>query len=149
MARTDRLAGLTLSGATLYGTASQGGNAGDGTIFSISTNGADFANLYSFFGGAEGSDPEANLTLAGNTLYSDDGSVFALNLNGSSIVPIALNIQFAGDTVILNWNDPAGAFSLQASDTVVGGFTNVAGATSPFTNVITGSAQFFRLAAQP
>jgi uncharacterized repeat protein (TIGR03803 family) len=146
---------LILSGNTLYGTASQGGNSGNGTIFSLNTNGTDFTTLYSFCGGSDGSDPIGNLLLAGNTLYgtaenagtSSGGTVFALKVSGSSILPIALTIQSRGHSLVLSWNDPSAAFSLQAAPTVNGVFTNVPGATSPFTNVITGSAQFFRLMA--
>ena len=55
-----------------------------------------------------------------------------------------LNITRAGNNVILTW--PAGA--LQASPVVTGTYTNVLGATSPFTNAIGGSAQSFRVKLQ-
>ena len=41
-------AGLTLSGNTLYGTASFGGSSGNGTIFALGTNGTGFTNLHNF-----------------------------------------------------------------------------------------------------
>lgn len=43
-----------------YGTTTFGGTNGDGTVFKISSSGA-FASLYSFSGGADGSEPEAGL----------------------------------------------------------------------------------------
>jgi uncharacterized repeat protein (TIGR03803 family) len=41
-------AGLTLVGSTLYGTTSKGGSGGEGTVFSINTDGSDFQLLDSF-----------------------------------------------------------------------------------------------------
>ena len=43
-----RMAGLILSGNTLYGTASDGGSSGNGTVFAVNTDGTGFTNLYSF-----------------------------------------------------------------------------------------------------
>jgi uncharacterized repeat protein (TIGR03803 family) len=63
-------AGLTLSGNTLYGTTSVGGTAGNGTLFAINTDGSGYTSLYSFSGGNDGSDPQADLIVSGNTLYS-------------------------------------------------------------------------------
>ena len=48
-------AGLTLSGNTLYGTAS-GGGRGHGTIFAVNTDGSGFTNLYNFTNGMDGAD---------------------------------------------------------------------------------------------
>ena len=59
--------------------------------------------------------------------------------------PIPLNIQLNGNAVILSWNDPLSTFSLQTSTNITGSFTNVSGATSPYTNTITGPHKFFRL----
>ncbi|MGD0815183.1 MAG: MBG domain-containing protein [Verrucomicrobiota bacterium] len=64
-----------------------------------------------------------------------------------SLAPIALNIQLAGDNVVLSWNDPASIFALQAAPAVTNVFTNVPGAASPYTNAITGAQQFFQLFA--
>src|SRR6266566_2787823 len=41
-------AGLVLSGNTLYGTASQGGSSGYGTVFVVNTDGTGFTNLHTF-----------------------------------------------------------------------------------------------------
>src|SRR5208282_814979 len=43
--------GLALAGNTLYGTATDGGTNGNGVLFSISTNGANFTTLYTFSAG--------------------------------------------------------------------------------------------------
>ncbi len=91
-------AGLTLSGNTLYGTTSLGGNLslnsgdGDGTVFSLPLSGGSPTVLASF-NGSNGAEPYAGLTLSGNTLYGTtyeggaygDGTVFALNIAPASI----------------------------------------------------------------
>jgi hypothetical protein len=65
--------------------------------------------------------------------------VFALNL----AIPPQLDIQLAGDSVVLSWtNSPV---TLQAAPSLTGGFTNVPNATSPYTYPITGPQMFFRL----
>jgi uncharacterized repeat protein (TIGR03803 family) len=83
-------AGLILSGSTLYGTTAFGGTSGDGTVFSINTNGTGFTVLHEFTGGSDGYIPTAGLILSGNTLYgialggtAGNGMVFALNTNGT------------------------------------------------------------------
>jgi uncharacterized repeat protein (TIGR03803 family) len=84
-------AGLILSGNTLYGTTSFGGNSGNGIVFAVNTDGTGFTNLYNFTGGNDGANPYAGLILSGNTLYgttdgggsSDDGTVFAVNTDGT------------------------------------------------------------------
>ncbi len=83
-------AGLTLSGNTLYGTTYAGGN-GQGTIFSVTTNGDGFTNLYTFSGG-DGANPDATLILSSNVLYGTTqdgggagfGTVFSVNTDGSA-----------------------------------------------------------------
>jgi uncharacterized repeat protein (TIGR03803 family) len=150
-------AGLLLSGNTLYGT-TFGFGVTRGTIFAVPTNGTSFTTLYAFAGGTDGIGPQAGLILSGGTLYGtaysggyfiNYGTVFALNISSLSSIPapIALNIQSAGKSVILSWNDPAAVFSLQAAPIVNGLYTNVPGAASPFTNAITASPKYFRLIA--
>jgi uncharacterized repeat protein (TIGR03803 family) len=96
------LGSLILSGNTLYGTASEGGRSGRGTIFAINTDGTGFTNLHSFtavsnnfatgyYSNNDGMFPAAGLTLSGDTLYGtantggseDQGTVFAMNTNGA------------------------------------------------------------------
>ena len=62
-----------------------------------------------------------------------------------TVAPIPLNIEQAGANVVLSWNDPASVFALQAAPSAPGVFTNVPGATSPYTNAVAGAGQFFRL----
>jgi uncharacterized repeat protein (TIGR03803 family) len=87
---------LIVSGDTLYGTASDGGPDGKGTVFAIKTNGADFTVLHSFTAfsnntNGDGANPFTGLAMAGNTLYgvANDGgnwgwgTVFAVNTDGT------------------------------------------------------------------
>jgi uncharacterized repeat protein (TIGR03803 family) len=91
----DSDAGLTLSGNTLYGTASEGGPNGNGTVFAVNTNGTGFTNLHSFTAASgsagvysngtnsDGATPVGGLILSGNTLY---GTAFAGGPNGNGTV---------------------------------------------------------------
>jgi uncharacterized repeat protein (TIGR03803 family) len=82
-------AGLLLSGGLLYGTCSQGGTNGSGTVFALSTAGTGFTNLHNFIG-TDGANPEAAVTISGSTLFgttyaggsNSAGTVFAMNANG-------------------------------------------------------------------
>jgi uncharacterized repeat protein (TIGR03803 family) len=85
--------GLIISGNTLYGTATQGGTSGYGTVFAINTDSTGFTNLHSF-AYYDGSDPVAGLTLFGHTLYgtaayggsAGNGTVFAINTDAKGFV---------------------------------------------------------------
>jgi hypothetical protein len=63
--------------------------------------------------------------------------VFAL------ILAPTLNIQWINKAAVLTWNDPS--VSLYTAPTINGVFTNISGATSPYTNGISASRQFFEL----
>lgn len=86
------LSELVLSGNTLYGTTGDGGSGFYGTVFSINTSGTGFTILHNFTASPDGREPEAGLTLFGNTLYGttwgggtvgDYGTLFSLNTDGS------------------------------------------------------------------
>jgi len=91
------IAGLILSGQSLYGTAFGGGTNGNGTIFSLMTNGTFFTVLHTFAAGSgydftniDGANPVGELMLSGNTLYgttdvgglNGDGTIYGLCTNG-------------------------------------------------------------------
>jgi hypothetical protein len=57
-----------------------------------------------------------------------------------------LSIGLAGANVVLTWPDPS--FALQSAGALTSDFTNVPGATSPYTNPITRSPRFFMLESQ-
>ncbi len=72
---------LIASGTTLYGTAESGG-AGDGTIYSLQTDGTGFTILRTFAQG-DGS-PVGPLVLSGNVLYgTTSGYLFTTNNSGA------------------------------------------------------------------
>jgi uncharacterized repeat protein (TIGR03803 family) len=90
------VARLILSGNTLYGTASTGGTAGNGTVFAINTDGTGFRILHTFTDlqdhtNLDGAVPHGGLVLSGKTLYgtaeyggmSGNGGIFALNTDGT------------------------------------------------------------------
>jgi uncharacterized repeat protein (TIGR03803 family) len=95
-------AGLVIAGNTLYGAAEEGGFGGSGTVFSIETNGSNFANLHNFaatatyspYPNVDGAYPAASLLLSGNALYgtaqnggaAGNGTVFSVNTNGSNFM---------------------------------------------------------------
>jgi len=104
----DPQAGLVLSGNTLYGTTSEGGNGGSGTIFSVNTNGSNFMTLHNFTTlnldsnnynistNSDGAYPQARLILSGSTLYGTaiyggiwgSGTIFSVNTNGSNFTTL-------------------------------------------------------------
>jgi len=129
----------------LYGTTQGGGEEGLGTAFQMTTNGTDFGDLVDF-SSSLGFSPQAGLILSGKLVYgttevggsNGGGTVFALQLP-----PPNLTIQLSGAQVVLSWGNPA--FSLQTATLLNGTFTNLPGATSPYTNNPDLQQQFFRL----
>jgi uncharacterized repeat protein (TIGR03803 family) len=103
-------AGLILSGNTLFGTTSAGGQSGEGTIFKVNTDGTGFTALYSFTAttgtgstNSDGANPHAGLILSGDTLYgvasrggrSGLGAVFAVKADGTGFTNLYNFIGFA------------------------------------------------------
>jgi hypothetical protein len=132
----------------------------NGTVFAINTDGTGFSTLYHFttptgssFTNSDGFSPQAGLVLSGNTVYGTaiQGGIYGNGVNhlggGGTVfsltVPIALYCQSIGGKTILSWSDPS--FVLQAAPAVTGTFTNIPGATSPYTNTLTAPQRFFRL----
>jgi len=69
-------------------------------------------------------------------------------LTGSAVpplVPIPLNIQLGNSAAILSWTNAA--FLLQTAASLSGVYTNIPGATSPYTNNISSPMEYFRLVA--
>lgn len=81
---------LILSGNVLYGMTPDGGPIyGDGTVFSMHTDGSGYKELLDF-DGTNGANPDGYLTLCGNKLYGmtdygglyDSGCMFSIDTNG-------------------------------------------------------------------
>jgi uncharacterized repeat protein (TIGR03803 family) len=152
-------AGLILSGNTLYGTATEGGNVGDGTVFAVNTDGTGFTTLHSFSGGSDEAFPDAALIRSGNTLYGTtffagsgrDGTVFSLSLPGISAPQLSITVS--GANVVLTWPSLATGFTLQSTATLDSpGVWNtnlplpvVVGEQNTVTNPISGTQQFYQL----
>ena len=90
------LAGVILSGNTLYGATDIGGTNNNGTIFKVNTDGSGYATLHWFTNFPDGSRPEAPLVLGGSTLYGTTyvggtntadygagGTIFKIETNGT------------------------------------------------------------------
>jgi uncharacterized repeat protein (TIGR03803 family) len=94
--------GVTLNNSTLYGTTHNGGDAEEGTIFSMNTDGTDFQLLHEFGdGAADGRGPASGLSLSGSTLYGTTtsggehgrGTIFSINTDGTDYTLLR---EFAG-----------------------------------------------------
>jgi uncharacterized repeat protein (TIGR03803 family) len=106
------LAGLILSGNTLYGVAVNGGPSGRGSVFAVNIDGRGFTNLHSFPAldpasstNSEGSNPQGSLILSGDTLYgtassggnSGNGTVFRINTNGRGFTTCTVSMAITTD----------------------------------------------------
>jgi uncharacterized repeat protein (TIGR03803 family) len=114
---------LILDSETLYGMTLYGGEDGNGTIFSLGTEGTDFTLLHEFGGGdGDGAIPYDSLILFGGTLYGmtyyggsgNNGTIFSIDTDGTDFT---LLHAFAGG--IDDGEDPYGSLVLD-SDTLYG-----------------------------
>jgi uncharacterized repeat protein (TIGR03803 family) len=80
-------------GGILYGTTYYGGRRGSGTVYQVTTSGAESV-LHSFAGGSDGASPDAGLTKVDGTLYGttrhrgiyNEGTVFSVTTSGTEKV---------------------------------------------------------------
>ena len=155
--------GLAFSGNTLYGTTSEGGNSGSGTVFAINTDGTGFKVLHAFTAfspvNSDGGLPRGDLFLAGNTLYGTtpyggdfgNGTIFSISLPAN---PPQLTMTSSGADVILSWPQDAEGFTLESATNLVSPTWTTNNLPTPVivigqytvTNPISGTQQFFRLA---
>ena len=83
---------VVLEGYTLYGMTSAGGLHGHGCIFSLTTNGTGYTDLFDFNGSSTGSTPLGSLVVSGTTMYgmtsaggsAGYGLLFSMGTNGSN-----------------------------------------------------------------
>src|SRR5208337_3349163 len=96
---------LILSSSNLYGTAIYGGTNGQGTIFSMNTDGTIFTNLHNFNpSDGSGYNPNSGLLLLSNTLYgttlnggSGYGAMFRIKTDGTGYTNL-YNFQYGNGT---------------------------------------------------
>ena len=99
---------------------------------------------------------ESTATGAGSASYVESGNYYSANagtirfdwLNvfanpNTAVVKAPLNIEKIGANVVLSWTNSL--LKLQAAPLVTGVYTNIPGATSPYTNAITSAPKFFLL----
>ncbi len=137
------LAGLFLFRNVLYGTTLHGGDYGDGSLFSIMTDGSDYTQIYSF-GGKQyksGLYPGSPLIRVGDSLYGttveggpdQSGAIFGLQILG-----VGFSSEPVGETNVGAGSDvqfSASAFSLSFPGTALQyqwrlNGVNIPGATS-------------------
>jgi uncharacterized repeat protein (TIGR03803 family) len=119
------VAGLNLSGDTLYGVTVGGGAWAAGNVFRLRTNGTAFANLHDFSYDSDGGFPHNALFLDRSTLYgttaaggiSNSGTIFIMLTNGSNFI------------VLRNFDGVSGKFVLSSNVLLgtAGGGTNGGG----------------------
>jgi hypothetical protein len=78
-------------------------------------------------------------TVANNSTFTTYSGV-----TNTITLPITLTIRVSGANAILTW--PGG--TLQSASQLNGPYSNVTGATSPYTNTISGAQQYYRVQAQ-
>ena len=121
-------AGLLLSGDLLYGTASDDGANGLGTVFAVNTDGTGFTLLHTFTNSPDGAGPASGLVLSGNTLY---GTAAGGGINGNGTV-FSVNTNGTGFSILHSFDgfDGAGPGSLVLSGTALYGTTGGGGGTN-------------------
>ncbi len=107
-----------------------------------------WANLYTATGNSFSS--AIAVDGSGNAFVTDAAEdatnfyYFTIEYPAASAPPVAyLQGQWLNQQLVLSWTNAG--FSLQSAPQVTGTFTNIPGATSPYTNPVTGAQQFFRL----
>jgi uncharacterized repeat protein (TIGR03803 family) len=151
-----------LSGGTLYGTTSFAGLNGEGTIFSMDTNGGNFTTLYTFSPpvastNADGSSPNGNLIMASNALYgttlyggtNGNGTIFMVTTR-STPMPLAITgVSIAGNNLVIHAvNGVSGATCtvLMSTNPMLARFqwtpvaTNILNASGNFSITVTNTA---------
>jgi uncharacterized repeat protein (TIGR03803 family) len=116
----------------------------------MNADGGAYSVLKVFVGYPEGDYSSTRQIVSGNTLYGTTagggqwtyGTIYKIDLSGP-LLPIPLNVQRLSQSIVLDWRHAG--FALQAAPEPRGAYTNVPGATSPYTNPLSGSTKFFRL----
>jgi hypothetical protein len=117
----------------------QGGNPGMNGFVVVSGTGVVSGNGYTptaFSWSFSCQDPPSSTN---PDSWTFSGSCYSQNSLGGPVI----QSQFSTNTAVLRWSDPT--FTLQAAPTLNATYTNIPGATSPYTNPFTGQQQFFRL----
>jgi len=135
----------------LYGATESGGTYTNyGTIFRITPNGT--LNSLLSFNGNNGATPQWSKA---PLVQAADGSFYGTTYRGGSngygtifrfqviADPPRLDFQKLNNQLVLSWTNAG--FNLQSAPLITGTFTNIPGATSPYTNSLTAPQKYFRL----
>ncbi|MEI7938708.1 MAG: hypothetical protein WCK27_18650 [Verrucomicrobiota bacterium] len=60
--------------------------------------------------------------------------------------PVVLSLELGASAVVVTWTNSS--YTLQSAPAPLGPYTNISGAMTPYTNDISGPAQYFRLVSQ-
>jgi uncharacterized repeat protein (TIGR03803 family) len=124
---------------SFYGTTSQGGAHGSGTVFKISATGA-LTSLYSFTGGADGADP------AGGLVQGSDGSFYGTTGSGGIFEGVLVSV-WTGTNYGSSWvtNSLGTVFKISATGvlTTLYAFTGGSDGGYPQTALVQGSDGYF------
>jgi hypothetical protein len=108
----------------------------------LSTNRYTSGRNYSSQANAIATDRSGNILVGGLSEKATGGYVFTV-IKYSGVAGRLLSLQSRSGAVVLSWVDPG--FTLQAANGLEAAFTNVPGATSPFTNFTLAPQRFYRL----
>ncbi|HTA28402.1 MAG TPA: choice-of-anchor tandem repeat GloVer-containing protein [Bacteroidia bacterium] len=117
------IASLSYAGHKLYGMANLGGDAGQGVLFALDTNGANFTEIHSFgMVLGDGVSPRGSLSFANNKWYGmtdiggpyNDGTIFTID---TSTITSVNYLNPANSNIIACPNPSTGLFTFQLSNT--------------------------------
>ena len=84
-----------------------------------------------------------NVFVTGSSWNGRDYDYVTIKYSSSVPPPVHLDFQKLNNQLVLSWTNSG--FNLQSALALTSTFTNIPGATSPYTNALTAPRQFFRL----
>jgi hypothetical protein len=136
---TNRYSGLGNDEARAVAVDSSGNVFLTGDSATIAYSGLGMPLWTNLFGGfAIAVDSNGNVFVASESV----GDYVTIKCS-SSVPPSRLDFQLLSNQLVLSWTNAG--FNLQSTPAITSTFTNLPGATSPYTNLLTAPQQFFRL----